>query len=202
MKISARRITWLGLLVLPMVCLVGCTIHPAAETILTIRLEDPNAATGLASKEIVLGLPDVMWRGERDNYEVVGHGNHPRAHEWYILFEAEGEVLLADRFIRLEPDGPAAEWPDYRIELAVDMRCLSDDADAESRMLVFSGTLPPPHGAFPDNLRFVLNQVPMTSPTGSIRMIYVSGEIIAKPASGAEFNKLVKVYDLRLSYRR
>ncbi len=201
MNISTRRAMWLGLVVLSMVLAGGCTIRSAAETILTIRLDDPDGM-GLDSDGIVIGLGNVLWRGERDNYEIIGHGNHPRAHESYWLLEAEGPVALVDRFIYIEPDGPAEEWPDYRMELAIDARSLSDDPDTDSRMLVFTGTLPPPHKAFPDRQQFSLNQIPFTSPGGPIRTIFVSGDVVAKSVSQAEFKELLRTYELRLSNRR
>ena len=168
---------------------------------LEIQRDDPDAMA-IDSAQIVFGLKDVLWRGGEHSYEVVGHGSHPREHETYMFFANKSNPGGADRFVYITPDGPAEEWPDYRIELAVQAILVAPDAPDPNAMLRFSGTLPPPHKEFPDRLQFRLIQAPLTATVGPVKTIYVSGKIIAKAADDEKFDELVESYESALRQER
>lgn len=197
MTATIRRMLWLGLLVWPLVATGGCIVHPAAETVLRVQLADPDQAAGIT--EIPVGLRSVLWRGVENNYEIVGHGAHPREHETYMFFANEGSPAAVDRFIYITPDGPPEEWPDYRIAFAARTILFADDQTDPWTMLLFTGTLPPPQKTLFNRLRFSLIQVPMVSASGPVRTIYVSGTIIATPADDEDFDRLVEWYQQTLS---
>ena len=194
---SIRRILWLAALVLLPAITNGCIVRGAADTVLEIKRDVPNAMP-IDSDQIVFGLKTVLWRGGEHSYEVVGHGAHPREHETYMFFASEGYPLLVDRFIYITPDGPPEEWPDYRIAFAARTILFADDESDPWTMLLFTGTLPPPRKTLFNRLKFTLIQVPMVSASGPIRTIYVSGTIIATPADDEDFDQLVESYQRAL----
>lgn len=197
--ISMRRTLLLGLMILPLAFTGGC-IQWTADTLLLIRFDDPDE-TASQNLEMLVGLRHILWRGQQDSYEVVGRGTQPREHETHWA-SADDPGVTPDRYVHISPDGPPEEWPDYDIELLISSGYLPDDTFEIGTMVLFVGKLPAPYKSFPDRLQFSLSQVPLTSSAGPIRTIFVSGRIVAKPASDAEFAELTRDYELRLSDRR
>jgi len=192
---------WAGMLALPLAFAGGCTVHTAADTVLSVRIDDPDGM-GIESAETLFGLADVLWRGGENSYEIVGHGWRLREHETYMIVANEGPPAGGDRFIHITPDGPPEEWPDYHVELVVPAVLVIPETPDPQAMLVFTGTLQAPHKAFPDRLQFSLTQVPLSSEFGPVRTIYVSGKIIATPAEDPVFDEMVESCRQAMRQRR
>jgi len=183
----------------------GCG-QPAADTVLEIDLGGLGDVTA-ESKPIAIGLRDVQWRGAENDYESIGHGEYDWEHKGRIEwpFVQYAPVPSVDRYIYITPDAPANEWPDYRIALAVrpellgvEMPTGTSDESPSAGMLLFSGTLSPPHEILFNKLEFQLRDVPMGAISGPIRTIYVSGKIIARRTTDAEFDDLLGSYEQSL----
>ena len=196
-----RRMLWVSVLALPLAFAGGCIMHAAADTVLSVRINDPDGM-GIESVETLFGLADVLWRGGENSYEIVGHGWRPREHETYMIVANEGYPAGVDRFIHITPDGPPEEWPDYHVELVVPAALVIPNTPDPQAVLVFTGTLSPPHKAFPDRLQFSLTREPLSTESGPIRTIYVSGKIIATPAEDPVFDEMVESYRQAVRQRR
>jgi len=192
---------WVGVLALPLAFAGGCIMHAAAETVLTVRIDDPDGM-GIESAETVFGLADVLWRGGENSYEIVGHGWRPREHEAYMIVANEGSPAAVDRFIHITPNGPPEEWPDYHVDLVVPAVLVIPDTRDPQAVLVFTGTLHAPHKTFPDRLQFSLVQEPLSAESGPVKTIYVSGKIIATPAEDSVFDEMVESYRQAMRQRR
>ncbi|MHC4646757.1 MAG: hypothetical protein ACYTBJ_14760 [Planctomycetota bacterium] len=175
----------------------GCIyIHPAVETIVTVKQPDR------CPDKSVMGLRDVVWSKTEAKLLLVGHGAHPREHETYMFFWNDGYPAFMPRLIRIiSEEGQHVNGKSYRVELQLHgplLPCDKDKADYTKQVLYVGNMSCRPRSLF-GKLNLKLNNIKLSRVDDPTEAITLSGRLAAKRKSREKVLSASYLFDLHVN---